>query len=224
MNVAALALFVVYLLLGFLARTWLQWRRTGDGGFRGISGHPGSSEWVAGVSFVAALVAGLLGPVTALAGLDPLAVLDVAALRWAGAVLAVAGIVGTLAVQLQMGASWRIGVDDSELTDLVTSGAFAMVRNPIFAVMAVTGAGLALMTPNLVAAAGFVVLSVALQLQVRVVEEPYLLRTHGSTYAAYAATTGRFVPGLGRLHQDAGPAAGLTTEPTTGPTAETGRA
>ena len=38
------------------------------------------------------------------------------------------------------------------------------------------------------------------QLQVRVVEEPYLLATHGKTYAAYAARVGRFVPGAGRLH------------------------
>jgi cobalt-zinc-cadmium efflux system protein len=207
-NVAALVLFVVYLLLGFVARTWLQWRRTGDGGFRGISGRLGSPEWVAGVSFVVALLAGVLGPVTALAGLDPLTVLDMTGLRWAGAVLAVTGVVATLAVQLQMGASWRIGVDAGERTDLVTSGTFALVRNPIFTVMAVTGLGLALMTPNVVALAGFVVLLVALQLQVRVVEEPYLLRTHGATYAAYAASTGRFVPGLGRLPRAAEPAAG----------------
>ena len=113
--------------------------------------------------------------------------------------LAVVGIVGTLAVQLQMGSSWRIGVDDSERTELVTSGTFALVRNPIFTVMAIAGAGLAVMTPNVVALAGFLVLLLALQLQVRVVEEPYLLRAHGQTYSAYAARTGRFLPGLGRL-------------------------
>lgn len=206
LNVTALVLFVVYLLLGFVVRTWLQWRRTGDGGFRGISGRPGSPEWLAGVSFVVALVAGVLGPVTALTGLEALTVLDHPGVRWAGAVLAVAGIVGTLAVQLQMGSSWRIGVDDTERTALVTGGTFGLVRNPIFTVMAVTGAGLALMTPNVVALAGLVVLLVALQLQVRVVEEPYLLRTHGATYATYAARTGRFVPGLGRLpHTPAAP-------------------
>lgn len=206
LNVTALVLFVVYLLLGFVVRTWLQWRRTGDGGFRGISGRPGSPEWLAGVAFVVALVAGILGPVTALAGMSPLPVLDAVGVRWAGAVLAVAGIVGTLAVQLHMGSSWRIGVDDTERTNLVTDGTFALVRNPIFTVMAATGAGLALMTPNMVALAGFAVLLVALQLQVRVVEEPYLLRTHGATYATYAARTGRFVPGLGRLaHRPAAP-------------------
>jgi protein-S-isoprenylcysteine O-methyltransferase Ste14 len=36
-------------------------------------------------------------------------------------------------------------------------------------------------------------------LQVRAVEEPYLLSVHGDAYATYAARVGRFVPGVGRL-------------------------
>ena len=32
------------------------------------------------------------------------------------------------------------------------------------------------------------------------VEEPYLLKVHGSAYAEYAARVGRFLPGVGRLH------------------------
>ena len=200
MTHAALVLFVCYLGIGFGLRTWLQWRRTGDSGFRGISGRPGSPEWLAGVAFVVALLAGVLGPVAALLGLGSLRWLDAPGLAWAGLGLALVGIAATLATQLEMGASWRIGVDDAERTDLVTTGAFAVARNPFFTAMAITGAGLALMTPNVVAVVGFVTLLVALQLQVRVVEEPYLLRIHGAHYAVYAATTGRFFPGLGRLN------------------------
>ena len=36
-------------------------------------------------------------------------------------------------------------------------------------------------------------------MQVRAVEEPHLLATHGRAYADYAARVGRFVPGIGRL-------------------------
>ena len=43
----------------------------------------------------------------------------------------------------------------------------------------------------------------ALELQVRVVEEPHLLRAHGGAYASYAARVGRFVPGVGRLRRAA---------------------
>ena len=198
MTVAALVLFGVYLAVGFGLRTWLQWRRTGDSGFRGISGRPGSPEWWAGVLFALALAAGLLGPVTALLGLDPLDALTAPGIQVTGTLLAVAGVAGTFMTQLEMGTNWRIGVDETERTDLVTTGAFAIVRNPIFTAMAITGVGLAAMVPNLVALAGVALLLVALQLQVRVVEEPYLLRTHEAVYTAYAASTGRFLPGVGR--------------------------
>lgn len=59
--------------------------------------------------------------------------------------------------------------------------------------------GLALLVPNLVAVVAFLALGIALELQTRVVEEPYLLRTHGRSYADYAAKVGRFFPGVGRL-------------------------
>ncbi len=195
----ALILFTIYILAGFVLRTVLQLRRTGDSGFRGLSGTPGSARWWAGVLFAVALIAGLLGPVVALAGVDPIAILDRDAVAAAGVVLAVAGIIATVVTQAAMGTSWRIGVDPAETTGLVTSGPFALVRNPIFTAMAITGIGLALMVPNVVALAGAVVLIVALHLQVRVVEEPYLLATHGHSYEHYAATTGRFLPRVGRL-------------------------
>lgn len=198
MSIAALTLFGIYLGVGFVLRSWLQWRGTGDTGFRGISGRPGA-ERLSGIAFVVALVTGVLGPVASLAGLDALRWLDAAAVNLTGLVLAVAGIGATLASQLQMGASWRIGVDAAERTELVTTGVFARVRNPIFTAMALTGTGLALMTPNPIALAGFATLLVALQLQVRVVEEPYLYATHGTEYAGYAARAGRFLPGLGLM-------------------------
>ena len=40
---------------------------------------------------------------------------------------------------------------------------------------------------------------VALELQTRLVEEPYLRRVHGAAYEEYARRVGRFVPGVGRL-------------------------
>jgi protein-S-isoprenylcysteine O-methyltransferase Ste14 len=121
-------------------------------------------------------------------------------LQATGTVLAVIGIAATFATQTEMGPNWRIGVDDAERTDLVTSGPFRLVRNPIFTAMAVTGLGLALMVPNAIALTGFVLLLIALQLQVRVVEEPYLRRTHDDEYAWYEATAGRFLPGLGTVN------------------------
>lgn len=202
MAVAALVLYVLWAVVAFGARTVIQVRRTGDSGFRASGGRPGSTEWWARVLFVAALATGLAAPVATLAGLvEPLPRLDATALGIVGAVLAVAGIAGTLWAQLAMGDSWRIGVGNDERTDLVLAGPFRLVRNPVFTTMAITALGLAAMVPNLVALAGLGVLVVALELQVRGVEEPYLLATHGDRYARYTAQAGRFVPVLGRDDQ-----------------------
>ena len=58
---------------------------------------------------------------------------------------------------------------------------------------------MALLTPNPVAILAVAALVIALELQVRRVEEPHLLRVHADAYRTYAARTGRFLPGIGRL-------------------------
>jgi protein-S-isoprenylcysteine O-methyltransferase Ste14 len=196
----ALGLYVLYMALAFWLRTWVQLRRTGSSGFKGISGRPGSLEWTAGVLFALAIALGVAAPVLDVTdALEPLDALDSAGVRATGIAVFVAGLVGTLYAQVAMGASWRIGVDEGERTDLVTTGPFATVRNPIFTAMLPASLGLTLLVPNVVALAGLAGLWIALEIQVRLVEEPYLLRTHGDTYRQYAARVGRFVPGLGRL-------------------------
>ncbi|GAA2724696.1 hypothetical protein [Cellulomonas aerilata] len=55
------------------------------------------------------------------------------------------------------------------------------------------------MVPAVTSAAALTALVVAVQLQVRAVEEPYLAQVHGERYRAWAARTGRFVPGVGRM-------------------------
>jgi protein-S-isoprenylcysteine O-methyltransferase Ste14 len=200
MATLALILYAVYLLLAFGLRILIQYRRTGSTGFHGLGGRPGSAEWIAGIGFTVALLLGAAAPVLALLGwVGPIASLDTSTTHVLGSALALLGIAGTLYAQLAMGTSWRIGVDPEERTTLVTSGPFALVRNPIFSAMLPTALGLTLLVPSWVSVAGLVGLTVALELQVRVVEEPYLLQAHGRNYADYAARVGRFIPGIGRL-------------------------
>lgn len=150
--------------------------------------------------FVVALVVGAAAPLlAALDVVEAVGALDHAGVHVAGAVLAVAGIAATFAAQVAMGTSWRIGVDHAERTELVTSGPFAVVRNPIYSAMLPTAFGLALLVPSWIAVAGILALAVALELQVRVVEEPYLRQVHGAAYDRYGQRVGRFIPAVGRL-------------------------
>jgi protein-S-isoprenylcysteine O-methyltransferase Ste14 len=116
------------------------------------------------------------------------------ALGW---VLFFGGLVLTLVAQAQMGASWRVGIDDRP-TQLVTGGLFAVSRNPIFLGMFLTFAGVVLVTPAPWTLAAFAAGVPLVSLQVRL-EERNLLKLHGKAYTSYAARVGRFVPWLGRL-------------------------
>lgn len=200
-----LAIFglALFFSIAFGLRSWIQWRRTGSTGFRGISGRVGSAEWIGGVAFVVALAAAVVAPIAQLVGwVAPVAALDRGAFHVLGILLAVVGIAGTLWAQLAMGDSWRVGVDRDERTTLILAGPFRWVRNPIFTAMTLGLAGLALLTPNAIAGVALLAMILALQLQVRLVEEPYLLHAHGGSYRYYARTVGRFVPGFGRLKCD----------------------
>jgi protein-S-isoprenylcysteine O-methyltransferase Ste14 len=200
MAATAIALYIVFVALGFGWRSWNQYRRTGSTGFRGVSGRPGSPEWLAGVGFVVAMIAGVAAPLLQLTGtLTPIPLLHTPVLQALGTLLALTGIAATLHSQHDMGESWRVGVDAGETTALVRHGVFARVRNPIFTAMLAFAAGVTLMTPNPLALIVFGVLLVSIELQVRVVEEPYLVRTHGEAYENYRSTVGRFVPGVGRV-------------------------
>ena len=196
----ALGFYALFLLLAFGVRTLVQLRRTGSSGFHGISGSPGSAEWMGGVLFFVALVLGAAAPAMDLLGvLDPIDALDGEIGNAAGAGLVFGGFLTTLVAQAAMGDSWRIGVDESERTELVTAGPFATVRNPVFSGMIPVAVGLALMVPNFVAVLAVVALVTALEIQTRLVEEPYLMRAHGDAYRSYAARAGRFLPLVGRL-------------------------
>jgi protein-S-isoprenylcysteine O-methyltransferase Ste14 len=194
MAAAALVLYGASLTITFGMRVALQLRRTGSTGLHGLPPGAGPWEWIAGGMFIAGLLMGGAAPILALLGiLEPIPALDGPAGHVVGVVLAVGGIALTFAAQLAMGDSWRVGVDPDERTELVTGGPFRLVRNPIYSAMLPTVLGLVLMVPSALALAAIVTLFIGLELQVRRVEEPYLLKAHGDVYAAYAFRVGRFV-------------------------------
>lgn len=119
---------------------------------------------------------------------------------WVGAAgwaLMASSLVVTLLAQAQMGASWRVGIDDRP-TALVTRGLFAVVRNPIFSMMLVMLAGAVLVAPCPASVALWLGSALVISLQTRL-EERHLAALHGASYAEYAARVGRFVPLIGRL-------------------------
>lgn len=198
---AALAcvLYLAGLAVAFGLRTLRQRRATGDTGLRRPAGaRPSEPRWWGQVLFVLAVLGGLASPLAALTGVVPAPRVPVV-VSVPAVVVTLAGFALVVVSQTAMGRSWRIGVDPAERTALVTGGVFARVRNPIFTGLVVAVTGLVALVPSWPGVLALVLLVVAVQIQVRAVEEPYLLATHGGAYRGYAARVGRFVPGLGRL-------------------------
>jgi protein-S-isoprenylcysteine O-methyltransferase Ste14 len=196
----AVGLLVVYLAFAFGVRVVVALRTTGRTGIAGLGGAP-PLELLGGGLFVVAVAMGSANPVLVLAeALEPIEDLETNALRALGFLCCGIGIVGTFLAQMAMGASWRIGVDESERTELVTGGVFGLCRNPIYTFMVVAWIGFALLVPTWLSLASIPVGIVAFEVQVRLVEEPHLLRAHGEPYRAWASRVGRFLPGFGRLN------------------------
>lgn len=150
-----------------------------------------------------------LGGAAALAGLYAALGADRLGVARAPAAVAVAGVaclglgIGVVVLaQAQMGASWRIGIEEKE-TGLVTHGLFALVRNPIYSGMLLVVLGEALVAPCAATAGAALGSALFLDLQTRR-EERHLLARHGEDYRRWAARVGRFVPGLGRIRRICG--------------------
>lgn len=184
-----LALDLLFLAAAFGARTVLQWRRTGDTGWR--LGRPHSPAELAARLLL--VIGGALLGVSLRSEPTP------GTLGALGVTIAVAAIGLVVVAQLQMGSSWRIGVDLDERTELVRSGLYGSIRNPIYTGMVLFAIGQAIVLPGPSAGAAVLGLIVGVGLQVRCVEEPYLQSLHGEVYLTWAATAGRFAPFVGRL-------------------------
>jgi protein-S-isoprenylcysteine O-methyltransferase Ste14 len=196
----AAAMLVVLLVLTLFVRVAIQLRRTGSTGLIGLRRGAGPLEWLSGLLFIGGMAMAIVALQLVLQhDLDPIEAVDVDGLHVIGIALAAAGGLAVFGAQLGMGASWRIGVSEDQGTDLITAGWFRLCRNPIYTAMIVGWTGFALMVPTWLAFGAVVVIALGLELQVRVVEEPYLERTHGDEYGRYASRVGRFVPGVGRL-------------------------
>ncbi len=103
-----------------------------------------------------------------------------------------------LAAQLQLGVSWRIGIEHGARPGLVTHGLYRWSRNPIFVGLLLFLAGHALSAPTWLSLLVLAAMAVGIRLQVAA-EERYLRSSYGRAFAEYAARVGRFLPGLGKL-------------------------
>ena len=112
--------------------------------------------------------------------------------RYIGVGLLLIALVWIIVAQLQMGDSWRIGIDEKKATGLVRSGVFGFSRNPIFLGMLASLLGFFLALPNAFTLLFLTLGWVLIQIQVRL-EEEWLRRIHGDAYSEYERNVRRWL-------------------------------
>lgn len=124
--------------------------------------------------------------------LSPITWMNSSMLIIIGIVLLILALIWVLVAQLQMGDSWRIGIDEKSESALVQHGLFGVSRNPIFLGMLVMLLGLLLILPTAatltVTALGFVLIHVQVRL-----EEAFLTEKYGEDYRKYRAHVRRWI-------------------------------
>jgi protein-S-isoprenylcysteine O-methyltransferase Ste14 len=116
--------------------------------------------------------------------LMPIPWLDSSLLIGIGLALLASALIWVLVAQIQMGDSWRIGIDEKTNSPLVQHGLFGVSRNPIFLGMLVMLVGLLFAIPTaatlIVTLLGFALIHIQVRL-----EEPFLLDKYGEAYRVY---------------------------------------
>lgn len=163
--------------------------------FRSRDSHARSAEIAIGV--MAALLAMEITLWTfRLAGIEHMTIVRPQPL--AGAFVVALGVVLLAKAQSDLGASWRVGIDEGARPGLIVHGLYRISRNPIYLGLFIILGGMILLMPTVLTPLILVGTVAAIRRQV-IDEERYLAATYGDEYRAYARRVGRFMPAIGRI-------------------------
>lgn len=189
-----LLFYLVFFVVALVVPTLRVWRRSGINplvlpsndsvdGFVGLM----FKLVVGGLGlYLLALTLGWIGPV------GPITLAGEGLRQMIGWALLVVSLGWVVLAQVQMGASWRVGIDTEHKTDLVAAGLFRLSRNPIFLGMLVQLLGLFLLHSDAVTLLVLVAAYLLISVQIRL-EEAHLMQQHGEAYHAYAARVRRWL-------------------------------
>lgn len=188
--------FLLFFGLALFWRSYLAWKRTGVNPYalgNGDTVHDFVGKLfrltliaTAAIVFVFTFLEGFYGM------LVPIFWMDSPILVSIGLALLVLALIWVLVAQLQMGDSWRIGIDEKSTSLLVQNGLFGVSRNPIFLGMLIMLIGMLLILPTaatlVITVLGFVLIHVQVRL-----EEAFLLEKYGEDYRNYQMNVRRWI-------------------------------
>lgn len=113
-------------------------------------------------------------------------------IAWMGVLLCLAGLTLLAWSLVSFGSSFRIGIDVDRPDQLITTGAFAFSRNPIYVAFAMILTGQFLIFPNIILLV-YLFAAVALFHRQVLREEDFLKQYYGQDYADYCRRVRRYL-------------------------------
>ena len=117
---------------------------------------------------------------------------EAAGLAWIGVIFCCGGLIGLLWSLVSFGRSFRVGIDTEQPDQLITTGIFALSRNPIYVAFALILIGQFLIFPNWIL---LIYLCAAVWLFHRQVlrEEAFMADHYGEEFQAYCKNVSRYL-------------------------------
>ncbi len=107
--------------------------------------------------------------------------------------LGVSGLIICLTAQIELGSSWRVGIDRKKKTKLVTTGIFSIIRNPTYCGLFILCIGVWIIFPTSSFLTWILIFMIMIEFQVRL-EEEFLIKMHDTEYQRYYSSTKRYIP------------------------------
>ena len=111
---------------------------------------------------------------------------------WFGLALCITAAIGMVLTLVSFGNSFRVGIDENKPDELVTSGMFAISRNPIYVCFLMFIVGLFMIHCNIIIAVAVVLFVLAIHRQI-LREEKFLLSHYGKEYEDYRKRVRRYL-------------------------------
>ena len=188
--------FLIYFFLVFILRSFLLWKKTGVNPLtfnKGDDAHGYNGKVFGIISFIEMIVVSIYAFMPSLHKyLLPFWYLENESLQYVGWVLLILSLIMVWLAQSNMRESWRIGIDEENKTELITSGFFAFSRNPIFLGIMIANVGLFLVLPNAFTLLIISLSTTSINTQVRL-EEEFLTEEHGEQYISYKSKVNRWL-------------------------------
>ncbi|NND76989.1 MAG: isoprenylcysteine carboxylmethyltransferase family protein [Flavobacteriales bacterium] len=187
---------IAYFFLVFFLRSFLLWKKTAVNPLtfnKGDDAHGYNGKVFGLISILELVVVSIHAFVPAWNEyLLPFWYLDSTILFQIGWLLLFMSLIVVWVAQSHMRDSWRIGIDEENKTELITSGFFSLSRNPIFLGIMIANVGLFLVLPNAFTLVIVSLSTISINTQIRL-EEEFLSKEFGAQYKAYQKKVNRWV-------------------------------